>query len=91
MLYAVCRLHAVQCRADINASSVVCADRGHAAARGRRRQKGTLIVYQVPYSEHSSFSELQQFVRFMQPQRLIPSVGNDSGIKAAQMKAVLES
>ncbi|CAK0744358.1 hypothetical protein CVIRNUC_001541 [Coccomyxa viridis] len=66
-------------------------DRGRAAARGRRRQKGTLIVYQVPYSEHSSFSEMQQFVRFMQPQRLIPSVGNDGGIKAAQMIATLQA
>ncbi|CAL5219226.1 g1019 [Coccomyxa viridis] len=64
-------------------------DRGHAAARGRRRQKGTLIVYQVPYSEHSSFSELQQFVGFMQPQSLVPSVGNDSGPKAAQMRAAV--
>lgn len=68
---------------------MLCADRGHAAARGRRRQKGTLIVYQVPYSEHSSFSELQQFVGFMQPQSLVPSVGNDSGPKAAQMRAAV--
>ena len=48
-------------------------------------------MYQVPYSEHSSFSEMQQFVRFMQPQRLIPSVGNDGGIKAAQMVATLQA
>lgn len=64
---------------------------GRAAARGRRRQKGTLIVYQVPYSEHSSFSELQQFVQFMQPSRLIPSVGSDGGQKTSQMTAALQS
>ena len=44
-------------------------------------------MYQVPYSEHSSFSELQQFVAFMRPHGLVPSVGNDYGPKAAQMRA----
>ncbi|KAK9844292.1 hypothetical protein WJX74_000491 [Apatococcus lobatus] len=52
---------------------------------GKRRQKGTLISYQVPYSEHSSFPELQEFVHWLQPRRLIPSVGNDCGPKARRM------
>jgi DNA cross-link repair 1A protein len=46
---------------------------------GRRRQKGTLITYQVPYSEHSSFSELKEFVKWLSPRSIIPSVNNDGG------------
>lgn len=40
---------------------------------------------QVPYSEHSSFPELQEFVHWLRPRRLIPSVGNDCGPKARRM------
>lgn len=46
---------------------------------GRRRQKGTLITYQVPYSEHSSFSELKEFVQWLRPRSIIPSVNSDGG------------
>lgn len=64
---------------------------GHALAgrgrapRGRRRQKGTLIVYSVPYSEHSSYQELCQMVDFLQPTKIIPSVNNDGSVKASRM------
>jgi hypothetical protein len=40
---------------------------------------------QVPYSEHSSFAELQSFVNWLQPGSIIPSVGNDQGPKLQQM------
>ncbi|BDA41683.1 DNA cross-link repair 1A protein at C-terminar half [Coccomyxa sp. Obi] len=55
------------------------------APRGRRRQKGTLIVYSVPYSEHSSYQELRQMVDFLQPAKIIPSVNNDGGVKTSRM------
>ncbi len=31
------------------------------------RSKGSAHIHLVPYSEHSSFSELQEYVRFMRP------------------------
>ncbi|KAL8153080.1 hypothetical protein V2J09_010840 [Rumex salicifolius] len=43
---------------------------------GRRSQQGTIIRYEVPYSEHSSFTELKQFVKLISPENIIPSVNN---------------
>lgn len=51
---------------------------GQTRARGRKQQRGTVITYQVPYSEHSSFSEPREFVRWFQPLRIVPSVNSDS-------------
>ena len=65
------------------------ADRG-GLPRGRRRQKGTLIVYSVPYSEHSSHAELRRFVEVMAPARIVPSVGNSSPDAARRMVASLQ-
>ncbi|KAK4534763.1 hypothetical protein CDCA_CDCA02G0788 [Cyanidium caldarium] len=38
------------------------------------KHQGTCILYQLPYSEHSSFTELQAFVRWLRPTRIIPTV-----------------
>ena len=67
---------------------ISCTDRGR-APRGRRRQKGTVIIYSVPYSEHSSHVELRAFVDFMRPVRVVPSVGNSSAEAAASIVASL--
>jgi len=42
-----------------------------------KRQWDNVTLYEVPYSEHSSFTELQQCVRWLQPKRLIPTVNMD--------------
>lgn len=35
-----------------------------------QRSKGAATIHLVPYSEHSSFEELQQYVRWLRPQKV---------------------
>lgn len=46
-------------------------------------------MLQVPYSEHSSFTEMESFVKWLAPRRVIPSVNNDSGQKCRRMLSLL--
>ncbi|GLC58519.1 hypothetical protein PLESTB_001369900 [Pleodorina starrii] len=61
------------------------------AVIGRRMARGTAVVYQVPYSEHSSFGELRSFVSWLQPGRIVPSVNADgpAGPKTRRMLQLL--
>ena len=45
----------------------------------------------LPYSEHSSYNELVNFVSWLQPVETVPSVGNDGGgPKAKKMLELLK-
>ncbi|XP_038701091.1 DNA cross-link repair 1A protein isoform X2 [Tripterygium wilfordii] len=65
--------------------------KGKKKSPGRRWQQGTMIRYEVPYSEHCSFSELREFVKMVSPEKIIPSVNNDGPESADTMVSLLLS
>ncbi|PRQ27388.1 putative metallo-beta-lactamase, sterile alpha motif/pointed domain-containing protein [Rosa chinensis] len=65
--------------------------KGKKKSPGRRWQQGTIIRYEVPYSEHSSFTELRQFVKLVSPVQIIPSVNNHGPDSANSMISLLSS
>ena len=52
-----------------------------------REEKGPLVIYGVPYSEHSSFSELRSLVKLVRAGSIVPTVNCHS---AEQRKALVK-
>ena len=60
------------------ASSSSSAGAAAATLSTRRNKLGSVTVLSVPYSEHSSFSELKRCVADFKPRRIVPTVNNKS-------------
>lgn len=54
------------------------------------RKKDSNTIYSLPYSEHSSFSELLQFVRTFRPSRIVPTVNTTPDKVDAQIQLLKE-
>jgi len=52
----------------------------------KRANSGKIIeIWDVPYSEHSSYTELIDFVGWVKPKQIIPTVNCDSVVKVNNM------
>eukprot|EP00698_Gefionella_okellyi_P001425 TRINITY_DN11384_c0_g1_i1.p1 TRINITY_DN11384_c0_g1~~TRINITY_DN11384_c0_g1_i1.p1 ORF type:complete len:656 (-),score=142.60 TRINITY_DN11384_c0_g1_i1:19-1947(-) len=62
---------------------------GWSQTRVTKRTRGAMTVVSVPYSEHSSFSELKEFMDWMKPGFIIPTVNTSAAAVKRQLSVLL--
>ncbi|XP_035674316.1 DNA cross-link repair 1A protein-like [Branchiostoma floridae] len=56
----------------------------------RPKRHGNITVYGIPYSEHSSYTEMKRFVQFLQPAKILPTVNNGSPKSRHAMEQIFQ-
>ncbi|GBP42997.1 DNA cross-link repair 1A protein [Eumeta japonica] len=47
-------------------------------------EKDKVTIHGIPYSEHSSFSEMVRFIKYLKPKLVVPTVDISGGVKSVQ-------
>ena len=55
------------------------------------RKMGDIVLYSVPYSEHSSFTELVDFVQVLRPDSIKPTVSTTKAQVSMQLNALKQA
>ncbi|KAI8490767.1 DNA cross-link repair 1A protein [Branchiostoma belcheri] len=56
----------------------------------RPKRHGNITVYGIPYSEHSSYTEMKRFVQFLRPVKILPTVNNGSPKSRRAMERIFQ-